>query len=307
MAEKDELDLHQTRAAKIIFQGWDKNGDGLIDANEIPSELVALFASMDTDNSFSIDCDEFIAYLETFKAEEGSEALDEILTGLKHSMSSLTDGQRAMARNVFDRIDRDGNNKIDPDEIPEELLECMPKFDRDQDFHWDLEEFEAYLRDYKFDQGDQAVELMLNRLKRQFQKQHFELSAAQRDAATSLFEALSTGSLGVLDPSSQVAKACFVSAQETSIFTRLGEEARPVNRQQFLDWLQAQKEQHGSQAIWEMLASWQTRLAEQGADAPEPQAVGYFESLATAIPDIPVLGSVCSCNRAREQAWCLVS
>ena len=74
--------------------------------------------------------------------------------------------------------------------------------------------------------------------------------------------------------------------------------------------------------IWELLAEWQAQLEQiapssnnvaaaptgSSGQAPfKPDDESYFESIAKAIPDIPVFGNVCSCKRPRDGSLCVIS
>ena len=49
----------------------------------------------------------------------------------------------------------------------------------------------------------------------------------------------------------------------------------------------------------------QTSLSARGHFEPDEES--YFESIAKTIPDIPILGSVCSCKRPRDGSLCVIS
>ncbi|WP_254507477.1 hypothetical protein [Anatilimnocola floriformis] len=123
-----------------LFDRLDANKDGVVTADEVPDDKQSLFERLvrtgDANGDKKLSKEEFIAGLKkTSTAAEGAPA-------------ARPDGPPAgglgniSAKDIFNRLDKDGNGKIEKDEIPERMKENMGRVDSNSDGAVDLAEFE---------------------------------------------------------------------------------------------------------------------------------------------------------------------
>jgi len=162
--------------ARILFEAWDRDNDGNVSFTEVPGEFILGMIEADADGSLTMELDEFLEYVAAMRQEKGDGWVDAELIKLQHDLSMLNPSQEAIVTQLFKALDVDMNGHIDLDECPTLLSDVLPKraqFGRWSDAGdgsrgarvWELEEFKRYFADFKFVHGDQALYMLVQRLR----------------------------------------------------------------------------------------------------------------------------------------------
>lgn len=122
-----------------LFDKLDANKDGVITSDEVPDDKQAIFERLvrvgDANGDKKLTKDELAAGLK--KAAPQAEAAPAGRPG-----GAPGGAPNFSAKDYFARLDRDGNGKLEKDEIPERMKENLGRLDTNSDGAVDLAEFE---------------------------------------------------------------------------------------------------------------------------------------------------------------------
>jgi Ca2+-binding EF-hand superfamily protein len=120
-----------------LFDKLDANKDGVVTSDEVPDDKQAIFERLirvgDANGDKKLSKDELVAGLK--KAAPQAEAAPERGPG-PGALGNIS------PKEIFGRLDKDGNGKIEKDEIPERMKENLGRVDGNSDGAVDLAEFE---------------------------------------------------------------------------------------------------------------------------------------------------------------------
>jgi Ca2+-binding EF-hand superfamily protein len=124
-----------------LFNKLDANQDGVITSDEVPDDKQGLFARLvrlgDANGDKKLTKDEFSAALKK-STGEGAPAAGQAA----NRPAGVPGLAGAAAKEIFARLDKDGNGKIEKGEIPERMQENLARIDTNGDGAVDLAEFE---------------------------------------------------------------------------------------------------------------------------------------------------------------------
>jgi len=121
-----------------LFDKLDANKDGVVTSDEVPDDKQAIFERLirvgDANGDKKLSKEELIAGIK--RAAPGAEAAPGARPGGLGGLPNVS------AKDIFNRFDKDGNGKIEKDEIPERMKENLGRVDANSDGVVDLAEFE---------------------------------------------------------------------------------------------------------------------------------------------------------------------
>ena len=122
-----------------LFDRLDANKDGVITSDEVPDDKQAIFERLvklgDANSDKKLTKDELAAGLKK-SAGEGAPARGDRPAGAPGGLPG------GVAKEIFARLDKNGNGKIEKDEFPDRMRENIDKVDANSDGAVDLAEFE---------------------------------------------------------------------------------------------------------------------------------------------------------------------
>lgn len=122
-----------------LFDKLDANKDGVVTSDEVPDDKQAIFERLirvgDANGDKKLSKDELVAGLK--KAAPQAEAAPG-----NRPPGPPGGFQNIAPKEIFGRLDKDGNGKIEKDEIPERMKENLGRVDGNSDGAVDLAEFE---------------------------------------------------------------------------------------------------------------------------------------------------------------------
>jgi Ca2+-binding EF-hand superfamily protein len=123
-----------------LFEKLDANKDGVITSDEVPDDKQAIFERLvrvgDANGDKKLTKDELAAGLK--RAAPQAEAAPAARPGAPGAGGA----PNISAKDIFGRLDRDGNGKLEKDEIPERMKENLGRVDANSDGVVELSEFE---------------------------------------------------------------------------------------------------------------------------------------------------------------------
>jgi Ca2+-binding EF-hand superfamily protein len=124
-----------------LFDKLDANKDGVVTSDEVPDDKQSIFERLlrvgDANGDKKLSKDELVAGLK--RAAPAPEAGPN--PGARPGAPGGLPGG-VSAKDIFGRLDKDGNGKIEKDEIPERMKENLGRVDSNSDGVVDLAEFE---------------------------------------------------------------------------------------------------------------------------------------------------------------------
>lgn len=121
-----------------LFDKLDANQDGVVTSDEVPDDKQAIFERLlrvgDANGDKKLSKEELVAGLK--KAAPQAEAAPGRPGGAPGGLPNVA------PKEIFGRMDKDGNGKIEKDEIPERMKENLARVDTNSDGAIDLAEFE---------------------------------------------------------------------------------------------------------------------------------------------------------------------
>ena len=123
-----------------LFDKLDANKDGVVTADEVPDDKQSIFERLlrvgDANGDKKLSKEELIAGLKK------SAPAAEPAPNPGPRPGGAAGGLNISAKDIFGRLDKDGNGKIEKDEIPERMKENLGRVDTNSDGAIDLAEFE---------------------------------------------------------------------------------------------------------------------------------------------------------------------
>ncbi len=117
---------------------YDKNKDGRLTADEVPPEMAMTFRMADQNGDSSLTRPELAAAIEMMQA-----ALSGRSGGFRGAMNQAVMGEQMMRQMLS--LDRNGDGRITPDEVPPQILGMLQGADRNNDRAIDAEEMKAFI------------------------------------------------------------------------------------------------------------------------------------------------------------------
>lgn len=125
-----------------LFDKLDANKDGVITSDEVPDDKQATFERLvrsgDANGDKKLTKDELVAGLKKLQPAADAPAATERPGGRPGAAGPGGAG----VKEIFSRMDRDGNGKLEKDEIPERMKENLARIDANGDGVVELAEFE---------------------------------------------------------------------------------------------------------------------------------------------------------------------
>lgn len=127
-----------------LFDKLDVNKDGVITSEEVPDDKQAIFERLvkigDANGDKKLTKDELIAGLKKSASGEGAPAARPGPGDRPGAAGG--DRPQVSLKEIFSRMDKDGNGKLEKDEIPERMKENLARVDANGDGIVDAAEFE---------------------------------------------------------------------------------------------------------------------------------------------------------------------
>jgi Ca2+-binding EF-hand superfamily protein len=127
-----------------LFDKLDANKDGVITSDEVPDDKQATFERLvrsgDANGDKKLTKDELIAGLKKLQPAADAPAAPDRPGGRPGAPGALPNV--APPKEIFTRMDKDGNGKLEKDEIPERMRENLARIDANSDGVIELAEFE---------------------------------------------------------------------------------------------------------------------------------------------------------------------
>jgi Ca2+-binding EF-hand superfamily protein len=136
-----------------LFNKLDANKDGVVTSDEVPDDKQSIFERLlrvgDANGDKKLSKEELVAGL---KQAAPAEAPGRAPGGAPGGLPNVS------AKEIFARLDKDGNGKIEKDEIPERMKENIGRVDSNSDDVVDLAEFEKVAQFFAGRRPDGAPE-----------------------------------------------------------------------------------------------------------------------------------------------------
>jgi hypothetical protein len=120
----------------------DRNGDGLLQRDEVPIALLADFARIDEDGDGVLDSFEVWQYDQEVQRRVAREA-EAAATAPRQRKTRAPASERPTMESYVQSRDRDGDGRMSLDEAPRSLYDVVLRLDRNGDHALDLEEARA--------------------------------------------------------------------------------------------------------------------------------------------------------------------